>query len=58
VEAEEKFSFFKMASNIERNIESATVLLRPAVESCIRELDEKSGPDQQKVSDSMLYSDY
>ncbi|KAJ8594564.1 cytochrome P450 [Rhizopogon salebrosus TDB-379] len=44
------FRFFvRMASNLERNIDSATVLLRPAVEARVRELDKIPGLDEQKI---------
>ncbi|KAG2153600.1 cytochrome P450 [Suillus bovinus] len=44
------FRFFaKMASNLEANVNRATMLLGPVVEACISEVDEYAVPGQQKI---------
>jgi len=58
MKAQGNFRFFvRMASNLEAKIYRATILLGPAVEACVRPVDEYSGPNQQKVLNSLLYSD-
>lgn len=44
------FPFFvRMTSNLKANIDHVTTLLGPAVEACMREVDESSVPNQQKI---------
>ncbi|KAG1747656.1 cytochrome P450 [Suillus lakei] len=44
------FPFFvRVASNLEANVDRATMLLGPAVEACMSEVDEYSVPNQQKI---------
>ncbi|KAG1730694.1 cytochrome P450 [Suillus paluster] len=47
----------RMASSLEAKIDRATMLLGPVVEACMSEVDEYSAPNQQKVRNSLLYSD-
>lgn len=50
METQNKFRFFvKMVSNLEANVDRATMLLGPTVEACMGEGDEYSAPTQQKV---------
>lgn len=44
------FQFFvRMTSNLEANVDRATMLLGSAVEACMSEVDEYSVPNQQKI---------
>jgi hypothetical protein len=50
METQNTFRFFvRMTSNLEANVDRATMLLGPAVEACMSEVDEYSVPNQQKV---------
>lgn len=50
VETQNKFRFFvRVVSNLEANVDRATMLLGPTVEACMGEVDDYSAPNQQKV---------
>jgi hypothetical protein len=58
MKTQDKFRFFvRMTSNLRENVDRAIVLLGPAVEACMSEVDEYSVPNQQKVCNSLMHTD-